>query len=110
MSFIENQKSGGDISVEEIRRSKEYNDLFRLYKNSFVWKAGKYDALLYVHIADKEQVVVHKFSFYITDLEEDALRKNLDVAKIAIESEFIDPSTPLTSTWFWAKPTIISKR
>ena len=81
----------------------------RLYKSCFLWKAGEYNCILKVHIADTKQIIKHQFKFVLSDIEEDALRKNLDVAKVAIDCEFIDPASPITSTWFWARPSIVSK-
>lgn len=108
-TFIENQKSGGCLKVDQVKASKEYNDLVRLYKSCFLWKSGEYNCILKVHIADINQVVEHKFKFVLSDIEEDALRKNLDIARVAIDCEFVDPASPITSTWFWAKPSIVSK-
>lgn len=34
-TFIENQKSGGCLKVDQVKASKEYNDLVRLYKSCF---------------------------------------------------------------------------
>lgn len=108
-SFIENQKSGGAVNVDIVRQSNEYNNLVRLYKSNFLWKAGEYKCVLKVHVADTNQIIEHGFKFILSDIEEDALRKNLEVAKLAIEREFIDPSSPITSSWVWAKPSIFSE-
>ena len=108
-SYIEDQRTGGCLNVDQVRASKQYNDLVRHYKNCFQWKAGEYKCTLKVHIADTNQTIEHKFKFVLSDIEEDTLRKNLEVAKMAIDCEFIDPSSPITSSWIWAKPSISSK-
>lgn len=51
-SFIENQKIAGEINVDMVKRSNEYNQLLRLYKNSMIWKTGDYQAICKIHIAD----------------------------------------------------------
>lgn len=105
-TLVENQKINGNINIDDIKRSNEYNELVRLYKNSFFWKAGEYSAVAKIHIADTNETIEHKFNFRLSELEIDTLNKNIEFAKSVIDCEFVDTTQQLTGTWLWAKPTI----
>jgi hypothetical protein len=105
-TFIENQKANGEIDIDAIKRSHEYNELIRLYKNSLLWKSGEYSAVAKIHIADTNETNEHKFKFRLSDLEIETLNKNIEFAKSVIDCEFIDTSQQLTGSWLWAKPNI----
>lgn len=105
-TLIENQRSNGDINIDIIRCSQEYNELIRLYKNSFLWKPGEYSATAKVHIADTNETIEHNFSFALSELEVDTLHKNIEFAKSILDYEFIDSSKELNGAWLWAKPNI----
>lgn len=105
-TLIENQKTNGEIDVDVIKRSNEYNELVRLYKNSLLWKSCEYFAVAKIHIADTNETIEHEFNFRLSDLEIETLNKNIEFAKSVIDCEFIDTTQQLTGTWLWAKPTI----
>jgi hypothetical protein len=105
-TFIENQKANGEIDIDAIKRSHEYNELIRLYKNSLLWKSGEYSAVAKIHIADTNETNENKFKFRLSDLEIETLNKNIEFAKSVIDCEFIDTSQQLTGSWLWAKPNI----
>lgn len=105
-TLIENQRINGDINIDIIRCSQEYNELIRLYKNSFLWKPGEYSATAKVHIADTNETIEHNFSFALSELEVDTLHKNIEFAKSILDYEFIDSSKELNGAWLWAKPNI----
>ena len=103
-TFIENQRANGDIDIDAIKRSHEYNELIRLYKNSLLWKSGEYSAIARIHIADTNETIDHKLNFRLSDLEIDTLNKNIEFAKSVVDCEFIDATQQLTGAWLWAKP------
>lgn len=105
-TLIENQRINGDINIDIIRCSQEYNELIRLYKNSFLWKPGEYSATAKVHIADTNEIIEHNFSFALSELEVDTLHKNIEFTKSILDYEFIDSSKELNGAWLWAKPNI----
>lgn len=105
-TLIENQRINGDINIDIIRCSQEYNELIRLYKNSFLWKPGEYSATAKVHIADTNETIEHYFSFALSELEVDTLHKNIEFTKSILDYEFIDSSKELNGAWLWAKPNI----
>ena len=105
-TLIENQRINGDINIDIIRCSHEYNELIRLYKNSFLWKPGEYSAIAKVHIADTNDTIEHNFSFALSELEVDTLHKNIEFTKSILDYEFIDSSKELNGAWLWAKPNI----
>ena len=105
-TLIENQRINGDINIDIIRCSQEYNELIRLYKNSFLWKPGEYSATAKVHIADTNETIEHNFSFALSELEVDTLHKNIEFTKSILDYEFIDSSKELNGAWLWAKPNI----
>ena len=41
-TFIENQRKTGELDINIVKRSSEYNEIIRLYKNSMFWKIGDY--------------------------------------------------------------------
>lgn len=106
-TLIENQRTNGEINIDAIKRSHEYNELIRLYKNSLLWKSGEYSAVAKIHIADTNEIIEHKFNFRLSDLEIDTLNKNIEFAKSLVECEFIDAEKQLAGTWLWAKPSIM---
>ena len=105
-TLVENQKTNGAVDMDAVKRSHEYNELIRLYKNSLLWKAGEYSAIAKIHIADTNETIEHTFSFRLSELEIDTLNKNIEFAKSVVDCEFIDTSQQLAGTWLWAKPTI----
>lgn len=105
-TLVENQKINGDVDVEAIKRSHEYNELIRLYKNSLLWKAGEYTAIAKIHVVDTDETIEHKFNFRLSDLEIETLNKNIELAKSVIDCEFVDINQQLTGSWLWAKPSI----
>ena len=105
-TLIENQRINGDINIDIIRCSQEYNELIRLYKNSFLWKPGEYSATAKVHIADTNETIEHNFSFALSELEVDTLHKNIEFTKSILDYEFIDSSKELNGAWLWAKPNV----
>ena len=105
-TFVENHKTNGDININNIKNSHEYNELIRLYKNSLLWKSGSYSAVAKIHIADTNETINHCFSFRLSDLELDTLNKNIEYVKSIIDYEFIGIDKELTGAWLWAKPTI----
>ncbi len=106
-SFIENQKSNGDLDIATIKRSNEYNELLRLYKNSLIWKPGEYSCITKIHIADTNEIIEHKFKFRLSDIEIETLNKNFESVTNGIDIEFIDANLPFNGNWLWAKPSII---
>ena len=105
-TLVENQKTSGNIDMNVIKSSQEYNDLIRLYKNSLLWKPGEYSVIARVHIADTNETIEHAFSFRLSELEIDTLNKNIEFAKSVVDCEFIDTTQQLTGAWLWAKPTM----
>ena len=105
-TLVENQKINGAVDMEAVKRSHEYNELIRLYKNSLLWKVGEYSAIAKIHIADTNETIEHAFSFRLSELEIDTLNKNIEFAKYVVDCEFIDTTQQLTGAWLWAKPTI----
>lgn len=105
-TFIENHRANGEIDIDAIKRSHEYNELIRLYKNSLLWKSGEYSAVAKIHIADTNGTIEHKFKFRLSDLEIETLNKNIEFAKSVIDCEFVDTTQQLTGSWLWAKPNI----
>ena len=105
-TFIENQRANGEIDIDAIKRSHEYNELIRLYKNSLLWKSGEYSAIARIHIVDTNETIDHKLNFRLSDLEIDTLNKNIEFAKSVVDCEFIDATQQLTGAWLWAKPNI----
>lgn len=105
-TFIENQKINTNVDVDAIKCSNEYNELIRLYKSSLFWKAGDYNAVAKIHVADTNEIIEHSFNFRLSELEIDTLNKNVEFAKSVIDCEFVDSSKQPTGTWLWAKPTI----
>lgn len=105
-TFIENQKINGNVNIDDIKRSNEYNELIRLYKNSLFWKAGNYSAVAKIHVADTNETISHSFNFRLSELEIDTLNKNIEFAKSVVDCEFIDTTQQPKGTWLWAKPTI----
>ena len=105
-TLVENQKINGAVDMEAVKRSHEYNELIRLYKNSLLWKVGEYSAIAKIHIADTNETIEHTLSFRLSELEIDTLNKNIEFAKSVVDCEFIDTSQQLAGTWLWAKPTI----
>lgn len=106
ITFIEDQRTNGETNIDAIKRSHEYNDLIRLYKNSLLWKSGEYSAVAKIHIVDTNETIEHKFKFRLSDLEIDTLNKNIEFAKSVVDYEFIDSTQELKGTWLWTKPTI----
>lgn len=105
-TFIENQKINGDVNIDDIKRSNEYNELIRLYKNSLFWKAGEYSAVAKIHVADTNETISHSFNFRLSELEIDTLNKNIEFAKSVVDTEFVDTTQQPIGAWLWAKPTI----
>lgn len=105
-TLVENQKINGAVDMEAVKRSHEYNELIRLYKNSLLWKVGEYSAIAKIHIADTNEAIEHAFSFRLSELEIDTLNKNIEFAKSVVDCEFIDTTQQLTGAWLWTKPTI----
>jgi len=105
-TFIENQRKTGELDINIVKRSSEYNEIIRLYKNSMIWKVGDYKAVCKIHIADTGQIIKKIFKFHISDIEIDTLRKNIDFAHKVIDIEFLTPNEQLEGTWLWAKPKI----
>ena len=105
-SFIENPKIAGEINVDMVKRSNEYNQLLRLYKNSMIWKTGDYQAICKIHIADTNEYIEHLFHFTLSDIEIDTLKKNIGFASKVIEIEFINGQQQLEGSWLWATPSI----
>ena len=105
-SFIENQSTVGKIDADAIRRSNEYNELLRLYKNSMIWKTGDYSAICKIHIADTDTYMQHSFKFRLSDIEVETLKKNIEFARKIIDVEFINPQQQIEGTWLWTKPSI----
>ena len=105
-TFIENQRKTGELDINIVKRSSEYNEIIRLYKNSMFWKIGDYKAVCKIHIADTGQIIKKNFKFHISDIEIDTLRKNIDFAHKVIDIEFLTPNEQLEGTWLWAKPKI----
>lgn len=105
-TFIENQRANGEIDIDAIKRSHEYNELIRLYKNSLLWKSGEYSVIARIHIVDTNETIDHKFNFRLSDLEIDTLNKNIEFAKSVVDCEFINTTQQLTGAWLWAKPNI----
>ena len=105
-TFIENQRINGNVNIDDIKCSSEYNELIRLYKNSLFWKAGEYSAVAKIHVVDTNETIEHSFNFRLSDIEIDTLNKNIEFAKSVVDCEFIDTTQKLTGQWLWAKPTI----
>lgn len=105
-TFIENQRINGNVNIDDIKCSSEYNELIRLYKNSLFWKAGEYSAVAKIHVVDTNETIEHSFNFRLSDIEIDTLNKNIEFAKSVVDCEFFDTTQKLTGQWLWAKPTI----
>lgn len=105
-TFIENQRRTGELDINVIKRSNEYNEIIRLYENSMIWKVGDYRAICKIHIADTNQTITKNLKFHISDIEVETLRKNLDFSRRGLDIEFITPQDQLEGNWMWVKPKI----
>lgn len=105
-SFIENQRSVGEVNIETIKRSREYNDILRFYKSAIIWKAGDYSAICKIHLADTKEYIDHAFKFSLSDIEIERLHKNMEFAEKVLENEFLDKDQKIEGNWIWATPNI----
>lgn len=107
-TFIENQKSVGEIDVETIKRSQEYNDILRFYKSELFWISGDYSVICKIHIVDKKEPIEHLFNFTLSDIEIETLRRNIEFSEKVLALEFFNKEQTLEGNWFWATPNVYS--
>ena len=70
------------------------------YKNSFIWKTGKYKATIEVYILKKDTPFTHVIEFELNNLDIIAIEKNLEYCNTLIHNEYI-ADEPTKINWEW---------
>lgn len=93
---------GGNIN--ELRRSKEYNDFENLLRNNFIWKVGKYQGLITCKVANNKDTFNREIEFFLTSLDIRKLENNIQLCLDTLENHFIIQNPEFNVFWNWANP------
>jgi ribosomal protein L6P/L9E len=90
--------------VRNLKSSKEYNELTDFFKNSFIWKVGKYSAKIEVFIKGVKESFDHQLQFQLTGLDIKTLESNIKNCIDITENHFIIANPNFKITWRWVYP------
>jgi hypothetical protein len=92
----------GDIN--ELRRSKEFNDFEHFFRNNFIWKVGKYNGTIMCKVANSKEVFKKDIEFYLTSLDIRKLENNIQLCLDTLENHFITRNPDIKVFWNWTNP------
>jgi hypothetical protein len=92
-------QSNQDITTLKV--TKPYNDLHDFFKNSFIWKVGKYSVNMKVFIAKKDKPFEHNINFQLTNLDIKTLEANIKNCQDFIENSYIFGKLDFSPQWRW---------
>ncbi|GAB6145305.1 hypothetical protein [Desulfocicer niacini] len=98
-------KKTNDDYVNEILKSKQFHDLSETRKKAFWWRPGKYKATFKIGSPKKINLTHGTFSFTLTTIDIDKLKKNLETLDIELKNVInsnLPDHTPLPVNWNWA--------
>ena len=88
--------------LEEIKSTKNYNDLVNHFDNSFMWLTGKYIANIDIYVLKKKNPFKHKLEFELNPLDLRKLKNNIPLCKENINNIIFSPENSLEQNWQWA--------
>ena len=94
--------------LEDLKASKNYNDLKDLYQNGFNWKIGKYSIKYKIYENSIKAPFIKEISFKMTSLDINNLKANIDKCLSEIERTYINPKIEIP-TWNWSHISIEEK-
>jgi len=95
--------------IDSFKISKEYNEFLDYFKNSFIWKVGKYSAKIKVYI---EHVVPfeHDLNFQLTNLELKGLETNINTCQKTIKNHYTKEDPGYKADWKFVNPYKIEQK
>jgi|SRR5690606_8376176 len=87
--------------LEDLKASKNYNDLKNLYQNAFNWKVGQYSILIKVFENSTKKPFTKSVSFKMTSLDVNNLKVNIEKCDSEIERSYVNAGIELP-IWNWA--------
>ncbi len=94
----------GGKDINDLSSTNEYNEFSELFKNSFIWKVGKYSVKIKVYIKNRKKSFEHKLEFQLTNLDKNRLETNVETCLKVLKNHYITEDQKYKSTWEWAKP------
>ncbi len=91
-------KAGKD--VQDLKATKNFNDLKGVYQNGFNWKIGEYNIKYKVYVNSLKTPFIKEVSFKMTSLNINSLKNNIDKCLSEIERIYIDSEIKLPA-WNW---------
>lgn len=92
------ENAGKDI--KELKATKNYNDLKKLYQDDFNWKVGRYSIKYKVFENSLKNPFVCEVFFKMTSLDINSLKLNIENCASEIERVLIDPDKQYPR-WNW---------
>jgi len=93
-----------NIPPKSILSTNEYINLNNLYKNSFIWKSGKYIAQIEIFTNENKKSFTHSLNYKISTYDIKQLEKNKDLINKVLENMFIKQDIEYTEIWTWIYP------
>lgn len=97
-------KENANLDIKTISGDKSYNELVNIFEDSFLWKTGKYTVKIDVYAENRKKPFVHEFSFNLTNLDIERLKRNIELCKRSIKNIFIDSNPAYIPEWIWVNP------
>jgi len=92
--------SKADKDSNDLKSSKNYNDLKDIFQNGFNWKVGNYTVKYKVYEKSNKKPFIKEVSFKMTSLDVSNLKTNIDNCNIEIERTYIGTELP-APVWNW---------
>jgi hypothetical protein len=102
-------RASGQDAHDEILGSEPMHKLKAFHRDAFWWQGGTYTAQFEIDALSEITIVRKRYSFMLTTVDVDALRKNIDTIPESYEhalkkgTEGFDKAEPM---WRWRNPTI----
>lgn len=90
--------------VNELVKSKEYNDFEHFLRNSFIWKVGKYTGTISCTVANNKSKFTKEIEFYMTNLDIRKLENNIQLCLETLNNHFINQDPNYKAFWNWSNP------
>jgi hypothetical protein len=93
-----------DVSMNELVKTKEYNNFENIFKNNFSWKIGKYTGTITCTVANRSKSFSKNFEFFLTNADIRKLEGNIQKSISLIGRHFGVSQSNEKTIWEWVYP------
>lgn len=107
---IYNNTYQNNTGIDSFIISKEYNDFLNYFKNSFIWKIGKYSVKIKVYIEHAVKPFEHDLNFQLINLDVKSLETNINTCQKTLKNHYTKEDPNYKEDWKFVNPYKIEQK